>query len=278
MTSRRIRRLRLAALVALPAAGLAVAGALAATPSRPDLAAAPVRTTPPGPVDSRSPFGVGSTSSSLGLALAPASATVSPGTAAVIGVTIERTRFAAPVALAVAGLPRGASAALTPVVTTTSASSLRISTAGTTPAGSYQLAVTASASGATATATMTLVVAAPGVKTFALSGTLDRALAPGVTGSLDVSITNPNAQDIQVTSIDLTVTGTNTPGCTPDDFSTTAYTGATLTVPGRATRSLSGLGVPVPARPTITLVDRPTNQDACRRAVLTLALTGKGHS
>jgi hypothetical protein len=63
-------------------------------------------------------------------------------------------------------------------------------------------------------------------KSFGLSGSIS-GLFPGAHLSLPVLVTNPNNQDIKVTQIQITVTGTNKTGCTnaATNLQPTNYTG-----------------------------------------------------
>ena len=114
-------------------------------------------------------------------------------------------------------------------------------------------------------------------RAFTIIGTLDRSLAPGVTGFLDLSIANPNNQPISITNLTVSLTGTSKPGCTTSNFSVAQLNGAyPFTVPANSTRTLSQLGIAQSARPRVTMVDLPVNQDVCKTTGLTLGYSGTG--
>jgi subtilase family serine protease len=83
------------------------------------------------------------------LSMSPASANIKPGQGASSTVTVTRSGgFADKVSLSLGGLPSGANATLSPTsVTGSGTSSLRITTARSTPAGTYTVTVTGSSSG-----------------------------------------------------------------------------------------------------------------------------------
>jgi len=47
-----------------------------------------------------------------------------------------------------------------------------------------------------------------------------------------------------------------------------------FTLPARTTTRLSALGIPARQWPHIAMLDRPVNQDGCKRATLSLSFTG----
>jgi thermitase len=111
-------------------------------------------TPPPPPVNTPAPdFGIS----------APASAvTAQQGTQATFNLSIAgQNGFNGQVALAVTGLPAGATATFAPTsVPASGSSALKVSVAGTTPAGSYTLTITGTSGSLVHTATAHLVVTA----------------------------------------------------------------------------------------------------------------------
>ncbi|MEV4560822.1 glycoside hydrolase family 9 protein [Kitasatospora sp. NPDC049285] len=98
------------------------------------------------------------------LALAPANGTVTAGQSATATVsTAVASGAAQTVALTASGLPGGASAAFSPAsVTAGGGSTLTVTTAASTPAGTYPITVTGTGASATHTATYTLTVTGSG--------------------------------------------------------------------------------------------------------------------
>ncbi len=104
-------------------------------------------------------------------------------------------------------------------------------------------------------------------------------LAPGVGVPLDLRVTNPDPQPLLIDALTVTVTGTSLPRCpAAANYAVTqlAPSAYPLSVPARSTRSLSELGVPVAARPTVRMLALATSQDACRGARVSLSYTGSG--
>lgn len=102
-------------------------------------------------------------------------------------------------------------------------------------------------------------------------------LGPGTAPSpIDLAVTNPNDRPLHVTALGVTVTGTSRTGCTAADFTVRQYAGSyPLTVSARAHDvRLTSLGVPPAALPTVAMLDRPGDQDACKGATLQLSYTG----
>jgi hypothetical protein len=226
-------------------------------------------------------------SGSLGMSATPASTTMSPGSTAVYSVQLTRTNVSGSVNLSVAnGLPTGATATYSPNPATGTTSTLQVATTAATADGAYTLYLVASGqdTGGTtryAYSSVQLVISTSG-KPFTISGNLAGLLAPGVSRSLDLTLTNPNKKALSVTNLTVTVqsvaraAGVTMP-CTMADYQVTQYSGAyPLSVPGSGSASLSGLGVAAQYLPKVTMRDTPTNQDGCKGATLTLAYSGSG--
>jgi lysozyme len=95
------------------------------------------------------------------LAVTPTSRSVKQGIKAGYTITVSRTFFTLPVALAVSGLPAGASATLSSATVTGSSAALTVSTSNSgtiTPVGTYPLKISGTSNGRTHTASATLVV------------------------------------------------------------------------------------------------------------------------
>lgn len=104
------------------------------------------------------------TGNDFAISTAPTSATVSQGSAATTTVSTTVTAGSAQaVALSASGLPSGATASFNPASVTAGASStLTISTAASTPAGSYPIAIVGNGTSATHTTTFSLNVTGTG--------------------------------------------------------------------------------------------------------------------
>ena len=226
----------------------------------------------------------------VAVSVTPATVTVAPGSAATYSVSVTRVNgYTGPVTLSTSGaLPPGVQATLTPGTLPASSSSgtstLQLSTSSGTPDGSTTLGVTASGTGVTpSSTTATLVVDSKlSAKPFALGGSVVGALYPGVQARVvDLTVSNPNNQPIKITNLGVTVRavtrgGSAVNGCSAGDFAVRQYSGSyPLVVPANTpATALTSLGVPASALPTVTFIDAPRNQDACRAVTVELAYTG----
>jgi hypothetical protein len=110
-------------------------------------------------------------------------------------------------------------------------------------------------------------------KAFAISGALS-GLTPGATGHLMVSVTNPNNQDMKITSLSATLLSVTkaanapTGTCASSAFTVGAYVGSYFTVTKNTTRSSSPGYIPV------TLSHNAPN--ACQGATFNLSYSGTG--
>lgn len=116
---------------------------------------------------------------------------------------------------------------------------------------------------------------------FTVTGNLGSLLlAPGRSGTLATTITNPNGEQIFVTSLTVTVqAATNKPGCNgPANIEiqqSSASVATPLAVPANGSVTLPSGGV---TAPTVTMKNLPTNQDACKGATFTFNYGGSAHS
>ena len=113
---------------------------------------------------------------------------------------------------------------------------------------------------------------------FAISGDAAQVLAPGVSQPIDLKIHNPNSTSLTLSTLTALVSGVDAPKatptlpCTPADFSVQPYSGALpLVIAPSSTISLQQLGVPESEWPQVSMLDRPTNQDGCGGASLSLS-------
>jgi subtilisin family serine protease len=116
---------------------------------------------PPPPVDTQPDFS---------LSISPASLTVAQGTNGSTTVNTTAINAPEPVALAVTGLPSGATATLNPTIVNSGSSSTLTINTGTAAAGTYTLTVTGSAASGAHTATVTLMISPPPLYTSAPQG------------------------------------------------------------------------------------------------------------
>jgi hypothetical protein len=111
---------------------------------------------------------------------------------------------------------------------------------------------------------------------FTISGDLATPLYPGAVVPLDVVLTNPQTFDIRVNALTVDVaTATTKHGCNADDnYAVAQYSGDYPLVLHPGSTALSALVADSSDWPQITMHDLPTNQDACRGAILSLAFAG----
>lgn len=118
-----------------------------------------------------------------------------------------------------------------------------------------------------------------GHQSFVISGNLSGALAPGSPSNpLDLTLRNPNNQELDVVSLTVTVTGTSAgKACDASNFGVAQYQGTyPLAIGARRTVSLTQLGVATAALPHVRMIDRPSNQDACKHVTVYLSYAGTG--
>ena len=125
------------------------------------------------------------------LSASPASSSVSAGAGTSYAVTITRSGgFAGAVTFSVAGLPAGAAGTFSPNPSSTTSSTLSVTTATTTPVGSYALTITGASGALTHTASVTLVVTAAAAGNFSLAVTPASVTAKaGTAAAYTVNIT-----------------------------------------------------------------------------------------
>ncbi|MFJ6455216.1 hypothetical protein [Paenarthrobacter sp. NPDC091669] len=223
--------------------------------------------------------------------LSPSSRTVDQGQSATYTVSAASTGgFTGPVTFAATGLPAGAAAAWSPssVVLTsggTAQVALTITTAPATPAGKTNFTVKGTAGTLQSSAQAQLHVLEVN-RTFDVSGTVSGLLAPGVTRSVDLLISNPNNKAIAVSNLTVAISqvvrtpaavAANLP-CTPADYTLAQYSGTYPLTVAPGSRSLSSLGVPEPKRPQITMLDTSQLQDGCKGATIRLTFSGTGQA
>ena len=117
-------------------------------------------------------------------------------------------------------------------------------------------------------------------KPFTVAGNATGPLAPGVSQTLAIIVTNPNGVAIEVTSLSTTVAaGSSKPGCDgPANLQLTQSSVSSsnpLAIPANGSVSLPAGSV---SAPSVLMRDLPTNQDACKGASFTFAYSGSAHS
>jgi hypothetical protein len=221
----------------------------------------------------------------------PAKDTITAGSAAGYRLWIRRHRFPWAINFNLGRpLPRGAAVHFTVRRTFKTRSTLTIRTRAWTPAGVYHLTVRARHGRVIKRITLTLTVAGPApgggigpvaIPRFSIAGGPGAPLEPGFPQGIDLQLTNPNTLPVVISGLSATVRAISAPNataslsCTLSDFSMQQYSGSfPLTVPAASTRSLAQLGVPPVQWPQVSIIDRPTDQDGCQGATVTLAYSG----
>ncbi|MBR7744151.1 hypothetical protein KC207_12725 [Phycicoccus sp. BSK3Z-2] len=228
-------------------------------------------------------------SPSLTVGATPGTVTVAPGSTATYALSVSRLGgYTGPVSLATSGpLPAGVSATVSPAsipagTTSPVAVTLTVRTSAATPGSTTPVTVTATGTAASPVirsqvAPELVVDTNQSAKAFSLAATVSGALGPGIAPRpVELAVTNPNNQPLPVTNLGVTVTGTSDPRCGASEFTVRQYAGSyPVTVPARTEGTrLTTLGVPPSALPTVAMLNRAGNQDACKGVTVSLALTG----
>jgi hypothetical protein len=218
---------------------------------------------------------------SYSLSALPSSVIVIAGAPAVYSVAINRLgSFVAAATLSASGLPPYSVASFNAI-----ASTLTVTTdESKTPSGTFPLLITGTSPGlAPQSVQVSLVVSTAKGTPFGISGDVGD-LAPGkAPTAIDLTLKNLNHKSISVTALSVAIGSLDAPNrssarpCSPDEYAVTQYSGALpLTIPGDGTINLSdpALGVPITARPTVQLKNRPWDQKGCIGAILQLTFSG----
>jgi hypothetical protein len=231
-------------------------------------------------------FGPKSTHHTFTLTLRKRTVTLEPGSSARLVVVLHRRRLPGVVGFGVVSqLPQGVSVRFFPRRTRGGRVTLLLWVSGSASPGHYRLRLRARAANARRSVILALRVLSPEAATssttgqhpdFSITGSVAVPLEPGSPQPIDVLITNPNDLPLKATSLTVGVQSISAPRasaalpCTSADFTVQPYTGQALTVPASSSRSLSALGVPSRQWPEVGVINRPTNQDGCQRASLSL--------
>lgn len=210
----------------------------------------------------------------------PPSATVVDGESTTYTLSINRGLLAGPIGLKLSGVPQFATATVNPGLSIMgNSATVKVSTATNVVPGIYLLTVKGTSLLGSATASAYLIVQPQTYPNFPITGTPDLTLAPGaLAAAINLSITNPFTVPMTVTSLGVTVTGTNTPGCGAANYAVTAYSGGyPLTIPANSTKTLQQLGKTRAQWPKVQMLNLPVNQDACKGAAVSLQYSGVGN-
>ena len=115
---------------------------------------------------------------------------------------------------------------------------------------------------------------------FSITGNANALLYPGAPARpIALTLSNSNSVAIYVTSLQVTVTASTSPGCSPSTNLALTQSNASSAAPVRIP---AGGSVTLPAQgataPTIRLLNLPVNQDACKNARFSLGYSGSAHS
>lgn len=215
--------------------------------------------------------------------------TALPGDAATFTVTAARPSpptYSGPISLSVAsGLPAGATASFSQPTLNgpTLSSNLTVSTKNNSPTGIYTVVVNGTGSGQTQSTSVTLNLTGSG-KTFAVSLAKPISdLSPDVTRSIDLLLSNPNSQPMQVTNLTVAiqsvVKGPGAPSglsCGVADYTLTQYAGSYPVIQPGPSVSLSSVLPAGSTLPTIKMKDADADQDGCKGASINLVFSGAG--
>jgi hypothetical protein len=221
---------------------------------------------------------------SVAIVASPATHNILPGEKVSYDLDITRSNFSGSVNLSVSGLPPEADPTFTPANPVSGAEAtldVEIPAADTPTPGDYDLTITADGgSGVSGQAATELVVLEGG--SFQMSNLAPAAFIPGATRAVELTFTNPNDFDIQVTNVQTTLASTSDPTNCPvaDNFSIVdQYDGqAPLTIPANANAvTLTTLGVTdTDEWPQVQMLNTTSNQDGCKGVSVNLGFAGDG--
>jgi hypothetical protein len=115
---------------------------------------------------------------------------------------------------------------------------------------------------------------------FSITGNANALLYPGAPARpIALTLSNSNSVAIYVTSLQVTVTASTSPGCSPPTnlalTQSSVSSAAPVRIPAGGSVTLPAQGV---TAPTIRLLNLPVNQDACKNARFSLGYSGSAHS
>lgn len=238
-----------------------------------------------------------SNSRKFSLSVSPASQSVAVGATAQFQIELAaQDGFSGKVQLSTTTLPDGVSIAFTPssVSLTKSAPSasaiLIVTTSPTAINGQLGIGVIGRSGRTTETGSLSLRIdptnisngaPPPGPVTgtggldFAIVGSPEGLLKPGLTLPLGLVLGNPNPQRLDISQLSITIVSTSSPRCLANNFSVSQYHGQyPVSVPAGRRRSLADLDIPVSQWPQITMLNLATNQDGCKGVTVNLRYLG----
>jgi hypothetical protein len=241
----------------------------------------------------RAPISHTKAQQSLSIRATPFSSTIEAGKTTTYMVRVRpRTRVRVRLTGA---LPEGASLLSRRIRSSPWKRAMTIRTLASTPAGNYTLELEARRGSSVVETEVVLIVSAeassqthaatpppaPVPEAFRIAGSLPALLVPGSSEPVDLALTNLGDTDLQITGLGVRVGSVSAPEstanrpCGIEDFAVAPFSGAYgFTLPGSSTMTLAELGLPVPQWPRVAMLNRPTNQNGCMRARITLAFTG----
>jgi hypothetical protein len=219
------------------------------------------------------------------LGATPASATMLPGSTAAYSVSTSAVNgFTGTITLSLSGAPAGATTTFSPSsVPVGSSSTLQVVTKNNTPGGNYTLTVTGTSGTRQQSAAVTLVITTTG-KQFSISAPVVSVQGPGAATPLNLTLTNPNNQALQVTNLTVAIASVtkaasapaNRP-CTAADYAVVQFSGSYPIVVGAGQAiSLLGQGITSSQWPALTMINTSLNQDGCKGASVSLTFSGTG--
>lgn len=222
---------------------------------------------------------------SFALSATPSSATILPGnTAAYTVSTSALNGFSGNISFSVTGAPAASTPSFTPAsVPVGGSSSLQVATKNNTPGGTFTLTVTGTSGTTQRVASVTLLVTTTG-RQFTITVPSVVVPGPGTRTPLNVTLTNPNNQAMQVTNLTVAISSvTKSPSapanrpCSAADYAIVPFSGSyPLSVGAGQSVSLSGLGISSGLWPAVAMLNSVANQDGCKGATISLSFSGAG--
>jgi hypothetical protein len=219
------------------------------------------------------------------IAATPPSAQVLPGDVAQYSINITRSAtYSSAVTLAATGLPAATTASFSPASPVSGSSTvMQLATTSTTPAGTFTVQITGTGAGATAQSTTVQLVVTSQGKPFSISGNPDPAveLLPAAAGaSINLVLSNPNNQTLNITNLTVTVTGTDQgSACGPENFAVTQLDPSVyplVLAKNGSNVTLQSLQVPQAKWPVVRMLNLDKAQDGCQNAHYLLTYAGAG--
>jgi hypothetical protein len=198
-------------------------------------------------------------------------------------VTVNRSGgYPGGVTLAATGAPASASATFSPNPSTGAQSTLQLALPTSTRSGSYTIQITGTAANQSPQGTTVQLVVTTKGKPFAISGAPTEPLYPGARPlPIDLVLTNPNNQSIQITNLTVSVSATSAgSACPASNYAVHQYSGSyPISIGKGASVHLASVpGVTASQLPTVQLINDPTHvQDRCAQTTVFLSYSGSGN-